>query len=204
MDQGLTKSFDESLNNVMNRFRAFFLEHQSQDNVPFRHRDDFVAPLVTVMGYTYGIRLVESGPQAEKGAPEIAVEVSANVYDEEFELDLFRSQMEEAHDPVMVRRTVENFMSPEDAVYVKKEEPLSFPTLFSYDLHNDLQLVQKAKDSPSTVTGRLTDSVLVMRYWIRRDQMKKLSRDLRLFESAVHLYCLRTFVLAYHKSVTSD
>jgi hypothetical protein len=196
--------FNDALNDVMVRFRSFFLEHLDQDHVPFRHRDDFAAPLVTVMGYTYGIRLVEEEEKAGEGVAKFAVEVSANVYDDEFELDRFRSRMKEAHHPDMVRRTVENFMIPEDEPYIETEGPLSFPDFFSYDLVDDLHLVEKHKDSPSSVTGRLVDSVLVMNYWLKPDKLEPLSRDLRLFSSAVHLYCLRSFVLAYHKSVTSD
>jgi hypothetical protein len=196
--------FNDALNDVMVRFRSFFLAHLDQDHVPFRHRDDFAAPLVTVMGYTYGIRLVEGEEKAGNGGTKLAVEVSANVYDDEFELDRFRSRMKEAHHPDMVRRTVENFMISEDEPYIEKEGPLSFPDFFSYDLVDDLQLVEKHKDIPSSVTGRLVDSVLVMNYWLKSDKVEQLSRDLRLFSSAVHLYCLRSFVLAYHKSVTSD
>ncbi len=204
MESLKVKPFNDALNDVMVRFRSFFLEHLDQDHVPFRHRDDFAAPLVTVMGYTYGIRLVDGDEGAGEGGARLAVEVSANVYDDEFELDRFRSRMKEAHHPAMVRRTVENFMVPEDEPYIEKEGPLSFPELFTYDLSNDLQLVEKHKDIPSSVTGRLIDSVLVMNYWLRPDKLEQLSRDLRLFSSAVHLYCLRSFVLAYHKSVTSD
>ncbi len=204
MDPLVVKPFNDALNDVMVRFRSFFLEHLNQDHVPFRHRKEFAAPLVTVMGYTYGLRLIEDDEQGAEGEPRIAVEVSANVYDDEFELARFRSRMEEAHQPSMVRRTVDNFMSPEDAPYIKKSGPLSFQSLFLCDLQNDLKLVQKDKKTPSSVTGRLVDSVLVLNYWINPDKFEKLSRNPRLFSSAVHLYCLRTFVLAYHKTVTAD
>ncbi len=203
MDPLVVKPFNDALNDVMVRFRSFFLEHLNQDHVPFRNREEFAAPLVTVMGYTYGLRLIED-EKATEGDPRIAVEVSANVYDDEFELDRFRSRMEEAHHPSMVRRTVENFMSAEDAPYIGKKDPLSFLSLFSYDLQNDLKLVQKDKKTPSSVTGRLVDSVLVLNYWINPDKFGQLSKDTRRFSSAVHLYCLRTFVLTYHKSVTAD
>lgn len=192
---------DEALSEVMTRFRDFFVEQTKLEHVSLRHRTDFAAPLVTVMGYTFGVRLIEAEGQAKKERPSLAVEVSVNVYDDEFQLDRFRSHIEDAHQPPRVRRTVENFMSSEDAEYVEREGPLSFPSFFSYDLENDLQLVEKQKDTPSRVTGRLVDSVLVMRYWIDPDKLEPLSADLNLFASAVHLYCLRTFVLAYHQSV---
>ena len=202
MDHKITARFNEALNDVMTIFRGFFIENTKLEHVPFRYRDDFAAPLVTVMGYTFGVRLIEGDEKSGGRSQNLAVEVSANVYDDEFELDRFRSSMEDAHQPSRVRRTVENFMSPEDAVYVEKEDPLSFPTFFSYDWKDDLKLVHKQKKDPSKVTGRLTDSILVMNYWIEADKLEQLSGDLNLFASAVHLYCLRTFVLAYHESVT--
>jgi hypothetical protein len=192
---------DEALSEVMTRFRDFFVEQTKLEHVALRHRSDFAAPLVTVMGYTFGVRLVEGEGKAKAGNPTLGVEVSVNVYDDEFQLDRFRSHIKDAHQPSRLRRTVENFMSSEDAAYVEREGPLSFSSFFSYGLEDDVRLVEKQKDTPSRVTGRLVDSVLVMRYWIEPDKLDPLSADLNLFASAVHLYCLRTFVLAYHQSV---
>ena len=189
---------DEALGEVMTRFRNFFLQNMDEDHVPFRHRDDFVAPLVTIMGHTYGARIV-AGDSAE-----LAVEISANVYDDEFDLERFETRIETAHESERVKKTIKNFMSPEDPVYVAKEGYKRFPILFSCDYENDLDLDRKDKKSASKVTGRLIDTVLTLKYWIQPDQLTHLTEDLPLFKSAVYFYCLRSFVLAYHESLISD
>jgi len=71
----------------MHRFRDFFTGqgmNMDPEGVPFRHREEFAAPLVTLHGYTYGVRLVGSEAAEGKG---VAVEVSANVYSDEFDLE---------------------------------------------------------------------------------------------------------------------
>jgi hypothetical protein len=103
-----------------------------------------------------------------------------------------------------VKKTVENFMSPDDPDYVVKEGYERFPALFSCDYENDLDLDRKDKKSASKVTGKLVDTVLTLKYWIQPDQLAALAEDLVLFKSAVYFYCLRTFVLAYHESLISD
>ena len=202
MDEAMIKSLDEALTDVMTRFRDFFLAHINEDHVPFRHRKDFAAPLVTVMGHTYGARVVEN--EASDGRTGLAVEVSANVYDDEFELERFESTIEDAHQPERLKKTIKNFLSPEDPDYVKKDGYTLLPALFSCDFHRDLELTRKEKKSPSKVTGRLVDTVLSMKYWIQPDQLDRLAGDLLLYKSAVYFYCLRSFVLAYHESLISD
>ncbi len=202
MDEAVTKSLNEALTDVMTRFRNFFLAHMNEDHVPFRHRKDFTAPLVTVMGHTYGARVVEKA--ASRGRVSLAVEVSANVYDDEFELERFESTIEGAHQPDRLKKTIENFLSPEDPDYVEKDGGTLLPSLFSCDFHRDLELTRKEKESPSKVTGRLVDIVLSMKYWIQPDQLDRLSGDLLLFKSAVYFYCLRSFVIAYHESLISE
>lgn len=203
MDEVVIKGLNEGLRDVMTRFRACFLQHMSEDHVPFRKREDFVAPLVTVMGHTYGLRVVANG-DATGGQTDCAVEVSANVYDDEFELERFESTIEEAHEPERLKKTIGNFLAPEDPDYVRKEGHELFPSFFSCDFHRDLDLSRKDKKTPSRVTGRLVDTVLTMKYWILPDQIERLSSDPMLFKSAVYFYCLRSFVLAYHASLLSD
>jgi hypothetical protein len=190
------QQFNEAIAEVMTRFRNFFTDHMEQDHVPFRQRDDFETPLVTVMGYTFGIRL-----QADDEP--LAVEVSSNVYDDEFDLDRFRATMEESLEPDVVQRTIENFMSPEEETRLGATGSETFTGLFSYDLDKDIDLIEKEKQTASQVTGRFVDKILTMKFWIGSEGAENLSQDLQLFKSAVYLFCLRTFVLAYHKSLSA-
>ncbi len=192
------KILDDALVEVMTRFRNFFLQNMDENHVPFRHRDDFAAPLVTVMGHTYGARIVAGD------STDLAVEISANVYDDEFDLERFETRIEDAHETERLKKIIENFKSPEDPDYVVKEGYKKFPALFSCDYENDLVLDRKDKKSASKVTGKLVDTVLTLKYWIQPDQMAHISKDVVLFKSAVYFYCLRTFVLAYHGSLISD
>jgi hypothetical protein len=145
------------------------------------------------------VREVADGEQTGQ-----AVEVSVNVYDDEFELERFKSRMEEAHQLSRIKRTIENFLSPEDPDYVKEDGHSLFPSLFSCDFQRDLTLARKDKKSPSRVTGQLVDTVLAMKYWIQPDRLERLSEDPLLFTSAVYFYCLRSFVLAYRESLISE
>jgi hypothetical protein len=198
MEETAKKNMEDALGEVMTRFRDFFLQHMSEDHVPFRQRDDFAAPLVTVMGHTYGTRIVPGE------STRYAVEISANVYDDEFDLERFETRIEAAHQPERVKKTVENFVSADDPDYVAKEGFEIFPALFSCDYEDDLELDRKDKKSASKVTGKLVDTVLTLKYWIQPDQLARLAEDPVLFKAAVYFYCLRTFVLAYHESLISD
>jgi hypothetical protein len=197
------KCFNAAIVDVMTRFRDFFTEHINQDHVPFRNRDDFETPLVTVMGYTFGVRLHVDSRKSKKDAAKLAVEVSTNVYDDEFDLDRFKSTMEETLQPPVIDRTIENFRSPEEEKYLRKGGSSTFVTLFSYELDRDIELLEKEKQTASQVTGRFVDTILTMKYWIKPKTVERLLKDLPLFKSAVYLFCLRTFVLAYHKSLST-
>lgn len=197
MDGQMLKSFDAALTEVMTRFRKFFTDHMDQDHVPFRQRPEFAAPLVTVMGYTYGVRI----PTDAEG-PRLAVEVSANVYDDEFDLKRFKSKLEETHAPSLVKRTIENFMSREEAQFIEKEGVTAFVSLFSYDLERDVGLIEKEKQTASKVTGRFVDTILTIKYWMDPARTEWLAQHPKFFVSAVYLYCLRTFIRAYHESLS--
>jgi hypothetical protein len=197
------KRFNEAIADVMTRFRDFFTEHIDQDHVPFRRRDDFETPLVTVMGYTFGVRLQTDDGETDPDNAKLAVEVSTNVYDDEFDIDRFRSTMEETLQPAVIQRTIENFMSPEEEQSFQGSGSETFISFFSYELGTDIALVEKKKQKASQVTGRFVDKILTMKYWMEPASMERLSQDLQLFKSAVYLFCLRTFVLAYHKSLST-
>jgi hypothetical protein len=187
----------------MHRFRDFFTGqgmNVDPESVPFRHREEFAAPLVTLHGYTYGVRLVGSEAAEGKG---VAVEVSANVYSDEFDLERFKKELAESYRPEKAERPMRNFMTGEDEAVVDGS-PLLLASFFELDFDRDLELVEKHKPTASEVTGHLRDTILRMRYWIRPEKMKTLTRKQDLFGTAVYLYCLRIFALAYHKTLTAD
>ena len=211
MDEQTLATLNEALAEVMNRFRNFFIGpgvNMREENVPFRHRDDFHAPLVTVMGHTYGVRLitesdVEGKKKKKKSKKEkIGVEVSVNVYSNEFQIERFKKRLKDEYNPQKIEKTIVNFMSPRDEIYAKDKGPLFFSEFFTYDLDNDLIIFQKKKKTASKITGMLIDTILAMRYWIRPEHLDTLTQDPKLFSSAVYLYCLRIFTIAYRKSLT--
>jgi hypothetical protein len=192
---------DEALTRVMHRFRDFFVEQGvDPEGVPFRRREEFAAPLVTLRGYTYGIRRIEEeAPEGKR----LAVEVSANVYSGEFDMEHFRKGLTESYRTENAERPMRNFMTGEDQAVVGNG-PLTLESFFELDFDRDLELVEKQKTTASEVTGQLRDTILRMRYWIRPEKIGALTRNRDLFATAVYLYCLRIFVLAYHKTLTAD
>jgi len=194
---------EEALTRVMHRFRDFFTGqgmNMDPEGVPFRHREEFAAPLVTLHGYTYGVRLV--GSEAAEGKW-VAVEVSANVYSDEFDLERFKKELAASYRPEEAEGPMRNFMIGEDEALVDGS-PLLLASFFALDFDRDLELVEKHKPTASEVTGQLRDTILRMRYWIRPEKIRTLTRKQDLFGTAVYLYCLRIFVLAYHKTLTAD
>lgn len=208
MDEQKLNILNEALAEVMNRFRNYFIGpgvNMREENVPFRHRDDFHAPLVTVMGHTYGVRIIQEetkGKSKKKKQPQIGVEVSVNVYSNEFQLERFKKKLAEEYRPDKIERTIKNFMTPRDEIYTKEKGPLVFSEYFTYDLDRDLLIFKKEKKTESRITGLLIDTILAMRYWIRPEFVDLLLDDPKLFASAVYLYCLRIFTIAYRKSLT--
>lgn len=205
MDDQIVQGLNATLTEVMNRFRDFFVGpgmNMPEEHVTLRHRADFDAPLVTVMGHTYGLRLVFEEEKGKGEHPHIAVEVSVNVYDDEFSLPRFANKMTETYDPTRLGRTIENFMTPDDLVHIRKHGESPFASFFSFQLDRDLQLVQKEKTRASTVTGRFVDTILKLRYWIKTKEIKLLARDRDLSLTIVYLLCLRPFAAAYHESLT--
>lgn len=183
----------------MRRFYDSFLGEDinlGEDKVRFRERPDFSAPLVTVLGHTYGLRLL-AGSDNSNGC---LVETSVNVYDDEFELDQFKQGLNDIYEWSHVSRIIANFATPEDETAMGgSAERLA--ALFRLDAERDVEVVEKSKKTASVVTGRLVDRVLQVRYGLVESELAR-PADLNLFSSGVYLYCVRPFAAAYRKSLT--
>jgi len=205
MDEQTVRTLDDALAEVMDRFRRSFLGEVvdlGEGNVQFRKRPDFAAPLVTVLGHTYGARLILGGDDSQEER-DPAVEVSVNVYDDEFELGRFKTMLTEIYQWDNVLRFIENFTTPDDnRVLQYGLKHLMSDVLFRVD--RDVDVVEKKKATPSKVTGRLVDTVLSVRYWLESAYVERLVEDRALFVSWVYLYCLRPFCAAYRKSLATD
>jgi hypothetical protein len=204
MDEHKMERLNQSLANVMTRFREYFIGpgvNMDEEHVPFRKREDFYSPLVTVMGHTYGVRIVQDARAEKTRKPGIAVEISVNVYTEEFDLETTKRKLEEAYRPGAYERPIANFITLDDPSVLRNEGARVLADFFNFDIDQDLDLVQKQKQSPSKVTGLYVDSVLRMKYWLEPKHMKRLVDDPKLFESAVYLYCLRVFMAACRESL---
>jgi len=192
------KKLTESLDKVMHRFQDFFLGvglNVGEKNVALRERDDFAAPLVTVFGHTYGVRLTDDTP--------FAIEASANVYDDEFSLDRFRTKLLTTYELSNLDPIVQNFHLPEEDgdLFTETKE---LADLFQPLSPSAIDLRQKKKENPSKITGRLEDSVLSVRFDLTDEARKRFEADEPYFRSAVYLYCLRPFAAAYHQSLRID
>jgi len=195
---------DRALTDVMHRFRSYFLGpgvNMAEEQVPLRSRDDFQAPLVTALGHTYGVRLISEQSRRRTSLPAVAVEVSANVYADEFDLEDTRKKLAAAYQPGCVEETLANFSTPEDKAHMGKSGPELFASFFSFDVQRDLRLVEKTKHSASKVTGRYVDLILSMRYWIVPAKRPRLTKNPKLFACCVYLYCLRVFMAGCRASL---
>lgn len=205
VEEQSARQLDKALTDVMHRFRGSFLGEVvdlGESSVPFRQRTDFVAPLVTVLGHTYGMRLIVEG-DGSPGEPVPAVEVSVNVYDDEFELDRFKAHLVEIYRWGNVLKLMENFSTPDDNAVLQHGLRLLTSVLF-FHVDRDVDVVEKRKETPSNVTGRLVDTVLRVRYQLDAVYLNRLIEERALFVSWMYLYCLRPFCAAYRKSLTID
>lgn len=194
VDELLQGELERGLTAVMNRFHDSFLGegiHLAEDKVRRRERPDFETPLVTVLGHTYGLRIVP-GP---------FVEASVNVYDDEFELDRFKEVLSDIYVWSHVSRIIANFATPEDE-RILGSDPERLASLFRVDTESHIEVVEKSKAVPSVVTGRLVDRVLQLRYGLDENRLDESSKN-GLFVSGAYLYCLRPFAAAYRKSLTT-
>lgn len=193
----VSEKIDDVLVNVMHRYRNFFLGpgiNMDEYSVPLRTRPDFVAPLVTVMGYTFGLKSM-------KIENDYYIEVSGNVYASGFSLDRFRARMKEELSPRVAPEIMKNFADEKDFVHVDDGDLFEFAGCFELSLEEDIQIGTKKKKEESKVTKKMEDVILQQRFKIKKRHLNELLKSHDRFSSAVYLYILRLFVSAYRKSL---
>jgi len=188
---------DDVLIKVMHRYRDFFLGpgiNMDEYSVPLRNRPDFVAPLVTVMGYTFGLK-------ALKVETDHYIEVSGNVYATGFHLDRFREKIKGELSSKNAPQLMKNFAEDKDYKYVTDGDLMEFADYFDFSPDEDISLATKKKKEESKVTKKMEDVILQQRFRIKKKYLNELLKSPDKFSSAVYLYCLRIFVSAYRKSL---
>jgi hypothetical protein len=191
------EKIDDVLIKVMHRYRNFFLGpgiNMDEYSVPLRNRPDFVAPLVTVMGYTFGLK-------ALKINSDHYIEVSGNVYAPGFNLDRFRERIKAELSSKNAANIMKNFAEDKDYKFVSDGELLEFADYFDFSPEADTLLVTKKKKEESKVTKKMEDLILQQRFRIKKKYLNELLKTPDKFASGVYLYCLRLFVSAYRKSL---
>jgi hypothetical protein len=195
-DTALEK-IDDVLIKVMHRYRNFFLGpgiNMDEYSVPLRNRLDFVAPLVTVMGYTFGLKVL-------KIDSDHYIEVSVNVYAPGFTLDRFRERIKAELSKGNAANIMKNFAEDKDYKFVSDGELLEFADYFDFSPEEDTLMVTKMKKEESKVTKKMEDLILQQRFRIKKKYLNELLKTPDKFVSGVYLYCLRLFVSAYRKSL---
>lgn len=193
----ITEKIDEVLVKVMLRYRNFFLGpgiNMDEYSVPLRHRPDFVAPLVTVMGYTFGLKSL-------KIDNDYFIEVSGNVYASGFNVDRFRHQIKEELNAKAAPQIMRNFADSKDLKHVSDQNLYEFADYFEISPDEHIQIATKKKKEESKVTKKMEDVILQQRFKIKKKHLNELLKSPEKFASAVYLYCLRLFVSAYRKSL---
>jgi hypothetical protein len=191
------EKIDDVLIKVMHRYRNFFLGpgiNMDEYSVPLRNRPDFVAPLVTVMGYTFGLK-------ALKIDSDHYIEVSGNVYAPGFNLDRFRERIKAELSSKNAANIMKNFAEDKDYKFVSDGELFEFADYFDFSPEEDTLLVTKMKKEESKVTKKMEDLILQQRFRIKKKYLNELLKTPDKFASGVYLYCLRLFVSAYRKSL---
>ena len=193
----LLEKIDEVLVAAMHRYRNFFLGpgiNMDEYSVPLRSRPDFVAPLVTVMGYTFGLKSLK-----EEG--DYFIEVSGNVYASGFNIDRFRGRIKEELSPQVATEIMQNFADDPDYKHVKKRNLYELADFFEFSPDQDIRIATKKKKEESKVTKKMEDVILQQRFRIKKKHYPAIQKSPDSFGSAVYLYCLRLFVSAYRKSL---
>jgi len=188
---------DDVIINVMHRYRSFFLGpgiNMDEYSVPLRHRPDFVAPLVTVMGYTFGLKSLKEGTDNY-------IEVSGNVYSSGFSLERFREKIKLELSAKIAPTIMKNFAEDKDLKFVSDGDLMEFASYFDFSPEEDIFLSTKMKKEESKVTKKMEDLILQLRFRIKKKYLSELLKAPDKFSSAVYLYCLRLFVSAYRKSL---
>ena len=188
---------DDVLINVMHRYRNFFLGpgiNMDEYSVPLRQRPDFVAPLVTVMGYTFGLKSL-------KIESDHYIEVSGNVYSLGFNLETFREKMKAEVSRKNAPNIMKNFADDKDYKHVSDADLMELAEFFDFSPEEDILLATKKKKEESKVTKKMEDLILQQRFRIKKKYLNELLKTPDKFAAAVYLYCLRLFVSAYRKSL---
>lgn len=191
------EKIDDVLVKVMHRYRNFFLGpgiNMDEYSVPLRVRPDFVAPLVTVMGYTFGLKSI-------KIENDHFIEVSGNVYASGFNLERFRERMKEELSAKVAPDIMKNFSEEKDYKFVTDGNLYEFADYFEFSPQEHIQMITKKKKEESKVTKKMEDVILQLRFKVKKKFVNDLMKSPDKFASAVYLYCLRLFVSAYRKSL---
>ncbi len=191
------EKIDEVLVHVMQRYRNFFLGpgiNMDEYSVPLRKRPDFVAPLVTVMGYTFGLKSYQSDG-------DVFIEVSGNVYSSGFNVERFRERIREELGSSVAPGIMKNFAEDSDYQHVPDGNLYKFADFFEFSPHEDIQIAKKKKKEESKVTKKMEDVILQQRFRIKKKYVPELLKNPEKLASAIYLYCLRLFVSAYRKSL---
>jgi hypothetical protein len=191
------EKIDDVLIKVMHRYRNFFLGpgiNMDEYSVPLRNRPDFVAPLVTVMGYTFGLKSL-------KVDNDHYIEVSGNVYASGFHVDRFREKIKAELSNKNAPNIMKNFAEDKDYKFVDDADLMEFADYFDFSPEEDISLATKKKKEESKVTKKMEDLILQQRFRIKKKYLPDLVKNPDKFASAVYLYCLRLFVSAYRKSL---
>lgn len=192
-----TDNIDDVLIRVMHRYRDFFLGpgiNMDEYSVPLRHRPDFRAPLVTVMGYTFGLKSLKENN-------DYYIEVSGNVYATGFSLDKFREKIKTDMSSKKAPSIMKNFAEDDDYKFVEDGNLMEFAQYFDFSLDDGISLITKRKKEESKVTKKMEDVILQQRFRIKKKYLSEFSKSPDMMASAVYLYCLRLFVSAYRKSL---
>ena len=196
-EDSASEKIEEVLVQVMHRYRNFFLGpgiNMDEYSVPLRTRPDFTAPLVTVMGYTFGLR-------SQKVDNDHYIEVSGNIYAPGFSLERFKERMKAEISPKMAGQIMKNFAEDQDLAFVEDGDLTQFGSYFDFSLEEDIRIATKKKKEESKVTKKMEDVILQQRFRIRKKYLPELLKSPQKFASAVYLYILRLFVSAYRKSL---
>ena len=196
-EDSVSEKIEEVLVQVMQRYRNFFLGpgiNMDEYSVPLRRRPDFVAPLVTVMGYTFGLKSLRVDN-------DYYIEVSGNVYSPGFTLDRFKERMKAEISPKVAPQIMKNFAEDQDLTFVEKGNLYEMADFFDFSPEEDIQIAKKRKKEESKVTKKMEDVILQQRFRIKKKHLPELLKSTDMFVSAVYLYILRLFVSAYRKSL---
>jgi hypothetical protein len=196
-EDSVSEKIDEVLVQVMHRYRNFFLGpgiNMDEYSVPLRNRPDFVAPLVTVMGYTFGLKSYQTDN-------DVYIEVSGNVYSSGFNVDRFRERIKDELSSSVATGIMKNFAEDSDYQQAPDGNLYKFADFFEFSPSEDIQIATKKKKEESKVTKKMEDVILQQRFRIKKKYLPDLLKNPEKLASAIYLYCLRLFVSAYRKSL---